>query len=142
MKKLLFIFAVTPLFFGCEDLDLQPLDSASERTVFASSDNLPIALVGVYDGLQSDRDNRLGLFGIWPNLDGITDNARIDPKKPGLEAFGEAGADASTGGALDSYFKNAYVVIARANILLNNIDIPGTLTDGERNYNSRQKPDF
>ena len=57
------------LLAGCADLDLQPLNSATDDQFYSDGKNLEAGLYGIYDALQGTY-----MFGHQILLDGLSDN--------------------------------------------------------------------
>lgn len=130
IKHILIVCACFVNFSACEKefLEKQPQDTLPPETFYANGNNLKTALVGVYDALQKD-DN----FGKLADLDGITDNGLHFRYETELIAFAQGIANANVTQKFAKYYQGGYQLIQRANILLDNINAPGTLTQADRN---------
>ena len=118
MKKYkLFITLAASLFLtsSCYDLDVYPEDQLSSGTFFQTQDHADQIMMGVYSQMQSD-----DIFGRQFGLDclgGI--GSGYDPASYAVIGRGTYN---STSGLVTGKFKNLYEGIARANILLQNVD--------------------
>lgn len=118
MKKYkLFITLAASLFLtsSCYDLDVYPEDQLSSGTFFQTQDHADQIMMGVYSQMQSD-----DIFGRQFGLDclgGI--GSGYDPASYAVIGRGTYN---STSGLVTGKFKNLYEAIARANILLQNVD--------------------
>ena len=118
MKKYkLFITLAASLFLtsSCYDLDVYPEDQLSSGTFFQTQDHADQIMMGVYSQMQSD-----DIFGRQFALDclgGI--GSGYDPASYAVIGRGTYN---STSGLVTGKFKNLYEGIARANILLQNVD--------------------
>ena len=118
MKKYkLFITLAASLFLtsSCYDLDVYPEDQLSSGTFFQTQDHEDQIMMGVYSQMQSD-----DIFGRQFGLDclgGI--GSGYDPASYAVIGRGTYN---STSGLVTGKFKNLYEGIARANILLQNVD--------------------
>ena len=118
MKKYkLFITLAASLFLtsSCYDLDVYLEDQLSSGTFFQTQDHADQIMMGVYSQMQSD-----DIFGRQFGLDclgGI--GSGYDPASYAVIGRGTYN---STSGLVTGKFKNLYEGIARANILLQNVD--------------------
>ena len=118
MKKYkIFITLAASLFLtsSCYDLDVYPEDQLSSGTFFQTQDHADQIMMGVYSQMQSD-----DIFGRQFGLDclgGI--GSGYDPASYAVIGRGTYN---STSGLVTGKFKNLYEGIARANILLQNVD--------------------
>lgn len=110
------LILLLPALLGCERLlDLKPQQSLPTDQALNSIDNLQVALFGAYDGLQSSayygRD-----FLVFPEVRG--DNARIAIENSGrfVEDYSYQLNPLNT---RSGFWSSAYVVIARANNVIN-----------------------
>lgn len=110
-----------------EFLEKQPQDTLPPEAFYTNGNNLKTALLGVYDALQRD-DN----FGKLSDLDGITDNGLHFRYETELIAFAQGIANANVTQKFAKYYQGAYQLIQRANILIDNINAPGTITQADR----------
>ena len=132
LKHIVFAFITTFFLTNCSDdfLERLPEDTLSPETFFDDSSNLEAALFGVYDALQNAQS-----FGYSTELDGISDNTRIDRFGADLIDFslGNATADVRDDrGSISNYYAEPYTLIQRANLLLANIDVQGAISEGSR----------
>ena len=100
---------------SCYDLDVYPEDQLSSGTFFQTQDHADQIMMGVYSQMQSD-----DIFGRQFGLDclgGI--GSGYDPASYAVIGRGTYN---STSGLVTGKFKNLYEGIARANILLQNVD--------------------
>ncbi len=122
--------AISIFLASCNDdfLDKQPMDTLPPKSFYQNGDNLKTALIGVYDALQKD-DN----FGKIPDLDGISDNGIHFRYETELISFAQGIANANVAQKFATYYQSGYQLIQRANILLDNIAAPGSITQADRN---------
>ena len=118
MKKITILsaaLALTMSLTGCYDLDRYPTDKLSSATYFKTEEHAKSAIVGVYSRLQND--NVFGLQFSMDCLGGIAmgyDNASYSNIQRGTYDV--------TNSQVSSKWSNLYESIARANIVLQNID--------------------
>ena len=128
MKKLIIKFTLLILVFNisCESLDLEPQNSTTPETFYTNANNLEAGLYGIYDALQ-----RRGICGI-PEFEGMSDNCIPEQVfLPDVQAYAAGEKIVATTTVVRMYQDN-YVLIQRANLLLDNIDgIPG-IADADR----------
>lgn len=118
MKKYkLFITLAASLFLtsSCYDLDVYPEDQLSSGTFFQTQDHADQIMMGVYSQMQSD-----DIFGRQFGLDCL--GGIGSGYAPASYAVIGRGTYNSTSGLVTGKFKNLYEGIARANILLQNVD--------------------
>lgn len=118
MKKYkLFITLAASLFLtsSCYDLDVYPEDQLSSGTFFQTQDHADQIMMGVYSQMQSD-----DIFGRQFGLDCL--GGIGSGHDPASYAVIGRGTYNSTSGLVTGKFKNLYEGIARANILLQNVD--------------------
>ncbi len=129
IKTIFLGFAILLATSSCNKdfLDLKPLDSNSPEVFYAKAENLETALYGVYDGVQ-------GLFPQQYELDALGDNCVIESSTSGsnFRDFALGSHNPSTTGYIPNLYLRSYTVIQRANILLLNINAPGSITDAQR----------
>jgi hypothetical protein len=119
MKHILKIFALLIFMtnISCEDLSLVPLNSVPPSTFYANKNNLNAGLYGIYDALQSG-----ALFGDPLRLAALSDNGISDfNSAPDVTAFA-AGEQVEVTGSFQGIYQGSYVLIQRANLLLDNVD--------------------
>lgn len=128
--RYLLLLSVT-LLFACQKdfLERLPQNTLSPETFYNDAANLKVGLTGVYNALQSAQ-----LFGKIPELDAISDNAKLFKYETDLIAFsqGNGYANIDAAGTMAAYYGQPYVLIQRANALLDNIDAPGSVSRQER----------
>lgn len=118
MKKITILsaaLALTMSLTGCYDLDRYPTDKLSSGTYFKTEDHAKSAIVGVYSRLQND--NVFGLQFSMDCLGGIAmgyDNASYTNIQRGTYDV--------TNSQVSNKWSNLYESIARANIVLQNVD--------------------
>jgi hypothetical protein len=117
MKNHFLIFVYVLLFFyACsEDLEPTPPDFISAELFYNNPENYEAGLNGVYDALQSS-----GLSGRFPILlDAVSDNgiAQFVSVDDFLN-FGNGKITSSVNNVIESAYKSPYVLIQRANSLL------------------------
>ncbi|WP_299324162.1 RagB/SusD family nutrient uptake outer membrane protein [uncultured Maribacter sp.] len=111
---------------SCEDdIDLSPINSVDADSFYTTAQNLNAGLFGIYDGLQLN-----GMFGDQVLLDGLSDNCIVDDVfRPDVGTFA-AGNQVEVAGSFIDFYQDPYVVIQRANLLLDNADgIDGITTN-------------
>jgi len=123
-KVSLSIFFIT-LFSGCEDkfIELNPLDQASVGNSFTTPDDANLAVMGVYDALQS---------GSYPQdmaflTELVTDNTMVQPTRIADAGRGdlrelEFFQFTDNNSYLQSRWSRLYLGISRANLILSKID--------------------
>jgi len=120
------------LVVSCNDdvLEKLPEDTLSPELFYQDAENLETGLLGIYDALQ---DNQA--FGDLLELDGISDNCILSRRSDLTEFinFSRGVVNAEVTGRLAEYYLSYYQIIQRANLLLENIDAPGQITQAERN---------
>ena len=122
-------FLVTLLInIACSDtLELNPVNSTTEDQFYTSAANLETGLYGIYDALQLQ-----GVYGQPAYLEGMSDNCISDPTfRPDIYAYAAGDQVVASSGIVDMYEDN-YVLIQRANLLLDNIDGISGITDDAR----------
>ncbi len=131
MKKIhiLIVIFIISLTTACDNefLEKQPLNSLTPEAFYANGDNLKTGLVGVYDALQSENN-----FGKLTDLDGITDNGLHFRYETELIDFAKGNAYPNVTQKFAKYYQGGYQLIQRANLLLDNINAPGTITPAVR----------
>ena len=131
MKNIIQLSGLILLFLvvsACEeDLELLPNDSLTPEEFYSNTDNFGAALNGVYDAVQPDQ-----FFGNTALLDGITDNGIAVNFNTDFVEFATGTISASTNNVITNYYQLPYIVIQRANALLENINIEGSITPDER----------
>ncbi len=108
-------------------LEKQPQDTLPPETFYQNGNNLKTALLGIYDALQNDNN-----FGKLPDLDGISDNGVHFRYETELISFAQGIANANVTQKFASYYQSGFQLIQRANILLDNIKAPGTISQSDR----------
>ncbi|ALJ06505.1 hypothetical protein APS56_15780 [Pseudalgibacter alginicilyticus] len=123
IKFLLLVFIINT---SCEDLELQPENSTTPETFYTTVANLEAGLYGIYDALQQS-----GICEI-PKFEGMSDNCISERNfLPDITAYAAGEKIVATGTVEDMYLDN-YVLIQRANLLLDNIDDISGIIDSER----------
>jgi starch-binding outer membrane protein, SusD/RagB family len=103
-----------------EFLDKNPMDSVSSQVFWATESDVQTALAGVYSRLQQ---NFLGYERVY--LDGLTDNAFLDPgnnNQPNMTNMTTGSISPALGGAMVNMYSTPYRAIASANYFLDNVD--------------------
>jgi hypothetical protein len=100
-------------------LERNPLDSVSSQVFWASDADVETALAGVYSRLQQ---NFLGYERVY--LDGLTDNAVLDPNgnQGNLHTMSTGNISSALGGALGNLYSSPYRAISSCNYFLDNVD--------------------
>ncbi|WP_343692125.1 RagB/SusD family nutrient uptake outer membrane protein [Chitinophaga sp.] len=124
MQRIIILLTAASLLFGCSKdyLSKLPKDTLSPETFYANGDNLKIALIGIYDALQSENN-----FGKLPDLEGITDNGVHFKYETELISFAQGITNANSTQRFATYYQSAYQLIQRANLVLDNIHAPGNV---------------
>lgn len=124
-----FIPILTFVLFACDsDLELIPQDSLSPEKFYANPANFEAALNGIYDGLQAN-----GMYRNLPILDAASDNSIAQfVSVSDLENFGKGIQGAGVNNNIVDYYEDAFIVIQRANLLLDNIENEGLITEASR----------
>jgi hypothetical protein len=111
-------------------LDKNPLDSISSQTFWTSETDVQTALAGVYSRLQQ---NFLGYERVY--LDGLTDNAYLDPgngNQPNMTNMTTGSISPGLSGALVNMYSSPYRAITSCNYFLDNVD-KASITDAKKN---------
>ena len=119
MKLIIKIYLLLILIINvsCDSLELEPLNSVDSDSFYTSVENLNAGLYGIYDALQLE-----GMFGEQVLLDGLSDNCIVAPNfAPDIFAFA-AGNQVEVAASFIDMYQDAYVLIQRANLLLDNAD--------------------
>ena len=112
-------------------LDRNPMDSVSSQVFWASEADVQTGLAGVYSRLQQ---NFLGYERVY--LDGLTDNAYLDPgngNQSNMTNMTTGSISPGLGGAMVNMYSTPYRAIASANYFLDNVD-KAPLTDAKKKY--------
>jgi hypothetical protein len=128
MKKLIiyFLSLVMLIVTSCETLDLEPQNSTTEESFYTNAANLNTGLYGIYDALQLR-----GICGI-PEFEGMADNCISDNSfLPDISAYA-AGEQIYATKTVVRMYRDNYVLIQRANLLLDKIDGIDGVTDTDR----------
>lgn len=127
-KYIIFIICILVISACNKDfLEKQPQDTLPPETFYQNGNNLKTALLGIYDALQNDNN-----FGKIPDLDGISDNGVHFRYETELISFAQGIANANVTQKFASYYQSGFQLIQRANILLDNIKAPGTISQSDR----------
>ncbi len=106
---------------SCKDfLEKAPLNSVSNETFWLTENEAKAALAGVYSRLQQ---NFLGYERVY--LDGITDNAFLDPgngNQRGMPDLATGNITPVSGAAVSNMYSSPYRAIASCNYFLDNVD--------------------
>ena len=119
MKKLLYILALSVAFASCkkEELNLTPFNQIETASAFTTQTDVTLAINGMYTGLRTNNY----VNGTWNIIaDALSDNLIISSLgRQTLTAFGDwrYTADNTFG-----FFGQGYVIVRRANAILENID--------------------
>lgn len=117
------------LLTSCEqDLELLPQDSLTPEAFYANPENFPAGLIGIYDALQST-----GMYNLMPLLDAVTDNAIGQfVSVSDLVDFGLGQITPNVNNTVIDLYQDPYILIQRANALLENIELEGGIANAER----------
>ena len=128
MKKYIAIIGAVFLFQGCDDsLDLAPVTTPSAANFYRNASDLRLAVTSVYAAFSSGsyESGRSYMFlapsdnSQWNSMDAASNTELQD-----FDRFNvTSGMSGAFGGRaqIESYFDAAFVIIARANALLDNI---------------------
>lgn len=124
MKKIFLMigFLITLLFSSCEDfLDRTPIDFPTEEKLYTDLDGLKGAIIGAYDGLQSN-DQYGGRFLTLMETRG--DNVRDDNSGANGGVSYEIGVFTETPSNLNlsEAWLSIYRTVYRCNLILQNVD--------------------
>lgn len=124
------------LLISCKKdlLDRNPLDSVSSQVFWASEADVQTGLAGVYSRLQQ---NFLGYERVY--LDGLTDNAYLDPgngNQPNMTNMTTGSISPGLGGAMMNMYSTPYRAIASCNYFLDNVDKAPVTTAKKNVYKS------
>ncbi len=126
MKRLLikFLSLIFIVNISCDSLELEPVNSTSPDIFYTNPANLKAGLYGIYDALQLD-----GVFGNQILLEGMSDNC-IAPNNfaPDVAAYA-SGEKVTVSLEFELMYQHPYVLIQRANLLLDNADGISGITD-------------
>lgn len=110
------------------DLELTPQDSLTPENFYSNPANFKSALYGIYDALQS-----AGMCDFISFADAISDNAVAQFNSVSdFEDFGRGQQGSSANNTIIDYYQDPFIVIQRANSLLDNIENEGILAEAER----------
>jgi hypothetical protein len=119
MKRIFYIIALSAAFASCkkEQLDLTPYNQIETGEAFKTEPDVTAAVNGMYQGLR----NNYYVSGTWNILgDVMSDNLIVSSQgRQTLTSFGDWRYNADNTSGL---FTNGYIVIRRANAILENID--------------------
>lgn len=115
IKACVLLICITNI--SCNSLELEPLNSIDSENFYTSAENLNAGLYGIYDALQLD-----GVYGKQPLLDGLSDNCIVASNfAPDIFSFA-AGQQVEVSASFIDMYQDGYVLIQRANLLLDNAD--------------------
>ncbi len=133
MKNIKFKFSVIIvlilLLSSCDDvLNLEPVNSITSEEFYTNASNLRAGLYGVYSAIQH------GGIVNYSNLDALSDNMISEISfAPNLRAFAAGEVFTATQGrAVEEIYEDNYILIQRANLLLDNLDGIPAITEVER----------
>ena len=119
-----------------DDISLEPLTFVETNTA-SSKAQLQSQLAGVYNVLATESGSGLGLYthALWGYLTANTDESFRSDAASGTttQVLTESYRGSSSDATYFGFWKQLYVGIERANVLLQVIDQPTDLTDAERN---------
>jgi len=105
------------LNISCDSLELEPLNSVDSENFYTTAANLNTGLYGIYDALQLE-----GLFADQIRQDGLSDNGiAVSNFAPDVTTFA-AGQPVEVSRSFKNLYQDPYVLIQRANLLLDNAD--------------------
>lgn len=108
-------------------LEKQPEDTLAPEVFYTDASSLQPGLYGVYRSLREG-----AVFGNPIELEGISDNAVLNTRAAELINFSKGVGITDNTEKLAEYYLYNYQVIQRANLLLDNINIPGDILTAER----------
>lgn len=113
----IYVLLILVAYVSCDNLELDPLNSVGSDVFYTSPENLNAGLYGIYDALQLE-----GMYGEQVLLDGLSDNCIVAPNfAPDVFNFA-AGNQVEVAASFIDNYQDAYVLIQRANLLLDNAD--------------------
>lgn len=123
------LLSLLVFFSSCsEELELEPVNSVTVDGFYTDANNLRAGLYGIYDALQNTG------VSSFPRLEAMSDNCISDDNfVPDIFAYA-SGVSFTTrqNRSMEFFYRDNYVLIQRANLLLDNIDEIPALTDDER----------
>lgn len=132
MKNILLKISLTILLLllnSCSDeLELDPINSVTEDVFYTDANNLRAGLYGIYDALQNTG------ISSFPRLEAMSDNCISDDNFiPDIAAFASGVSfTTSQNRSIEFFYGDNFVLIQRANLLLDNIDQIPAITNAER----------
>lgn len=123
MKKLILLLTLGVLAMSCEDfLTQEPIDQLGESSFYTNDDELNMAMIAAYNGLQSTMEYE------WLLTEVRSDNARINtPNTTSTSSKTIITMDALTVETThtynETYWEATYHNIANCNTVLGNIDV-------------------
>ena len=119
ISAILMVFVVS-----CTDfMDKQPTAQLYSSTFWTSTQNVDRALIGTYSSFRTVLFSSLAVTNAATNvsteLECLSDNAI---SRSPYQAIMQGGINASTGSAINDFWRDAYLGIASANYFLDNID--------------------
>ena len=138
LKSIYLTLTITTLsMVSCqEDISLKPL-TFTETNKADSKAQLLSQLAGVYNVIETEQGSGLGLYShaLWGYLTANTDESFRTDAATGTssQVLTESYRGSASDGTYFGFWKQLYVGIERANVLLQVVDQPKDLTEEERN---------
>jgi starch-binding outer membrane protein, SusD/RagB family len=134
IKLVIFTF-MTSIFLlpSCTDefLDIDPQTSLSTDMAIGVMADVEVALMGVYDGLQSTQNYYAREFVVIPDVAG--DDVKVSPANSGRFLSHYNYSAIPSDGFLTGFWNRAWNTIDRANNIITRIDLIEDGTEAERN---------
>ncbi|MFW5835712.1 MAG: RagB/SusD family nutrient uptake outer membrane protein [bacterium] len=134
LKLLSILFAVALFSLpSCSDefLDVDPQTSLSTEMAIGAVADAEVALMGIYDGMQSTQNYYAREFVVIPDVAG--DDVKISPLNSGRFLSHYNYSTIPSDGFLTGFWNRAWNTIDRANNIITRIDLIEDGTEAERN---------
>lgn len=119
MKKKIFIIILAPILYGSckkEFIDIQPITSVDVRAVYKTDNDYKAAVLGSYRALADQYQN------FWQFADLRADDGEAQAYKGNEFDFVNDFTLDNSAGLLNNSWRNYYLIISRANTVLQNIE--------------------
>ncbi len=130
MKKYILFLAVAGLMSSCYDLDQYPHDKLNSGTFWKTETHAHQGMMSIYASLKNEN-----VFGGYWACDGASDIAWDDTWMYGVNV----GTYTDRGGIIEGKWQGLYECVARANLLLQNIDNVEMAEDLKLQYKGEAK---
>jgi hypothetical protein len=128
MKKIITsIIILTVISCNKDLLNKLPQDTLQPEIFYQNGDNLKTALTGVYDALQNENN-----YGKVTDFDCISDDAIYFRYDNELISYCSGLSNANVTQKMAKTYQAAYQLIQRANLVLENINAPGSIRQTDR----------